>query len=489
MFGSTNTKLWGSGPSYGYIMAEYPEGSQCQVTRELDDTVLKAKDTGGNWAFALPEVIGLKIPKEYQEVKWIESTGTQYIITGIAPSEVRGGAFSFVKTADVGYSFLWGAGSNSSNVENALGFRISTGGQQPPGLYYGNVSNFLQANVNIGTSYTVEFTCSSSSQSLHINDISSASSYSLTPTGDFPITLFTFNYATTVKSSEICKAQLKHIEFYDVNSTKILDMYPCYRKADSVAGMYDIVSRTFFTNAGTGTFTVGPDAGGDKWTAYCTDGENEAEKKVNILYNGDIKSIKLYYRVPKEYQAIEYLQNSYNAYYDTGIIPITTNYTTEVKFQIAITNGGYLLGVEGGYFIRKPNGYDQIYYGYDNNSTYFSVNGISTVGTDFDLIYNATGGQILLNGDVKATNANIKALSNRQYSILIGACRYGANVQDFGVWRYKEVIISERDTGNKLAELFPCYRKSDNVVGFWDTVGQKFLTHLGTGTVTAGPDI
>ena len=37
------------------------------------------------------------------------------------------------------------------------------------------------------------------------------------------------------------------------------DFIPCYRKSDSEPGMYDFVTNTFFTNAGTGTIGVGPD--------------------------------------------------------------------------------------------------------------------------------------------------------------------------------------------------------------------------------------
>ena len=35
------------------------------------------------------------------------------------------------------------------------------------------------------------------------------------------------------------------------------DMYPCYRKADGVAGMWDKTTQTFRTNNGSGTFIVG----------------------------------------------------------------------------------------------------------------------------------------------------------------------------------------------------------------------------------------
>ena len=36
------------------------------------------------------------------------------------------------------------------------------------------------------------------------------------------------------------------------------DFIPCYRKSDNVAGLYDLVNNTFYTNQGTGNFIVGP---------------------------------------------------------------------------------------------------------------------------------------------------------------------------------------------------------------------------------------
>ena len=40
------------------------------------------------------------------------------------------------------------------------------------------------------------------------------------------------------------------------NGTFIMKMIPCVRKSDNKPGMYDTVSKTFFTNAGTGEFVV-----------------------------------------------------------------------------------------------------------------------------------------------------------------------------------------------------------------------------------------
>lgn len=51
------------------------------------------------------------------------------------------------------------------------------------------------------------------------------------------------------------------IYYAKIWTSGVLDAYliPCYRKADSVPGVYDLVNATFYSNAGTGSFIVGTD--------------------------------------------------------------------------------------------------------------------------------------------------------------------------------------------------------------------------------------
>ena len=43
------------------------------------------------------------------------------------------------------------------------------------------------------------------------------------------------------------------------NGTEIHHLVPCYRKSDDVIGFYDVITDTFYTNAGSGNFTKGGD--------------------------------------------------------------------------------------------------------------------------------------------------------------------------------------------------------------------------------------
>ena len=47
-------------------------------------------------------------------------------------------------------------------------------------------------------------------------------------------------------------------KYYDKNGDLVCDLIPCYRKSDSVRGMYDLVRKIFLTNVGTGEdFSIG----------------------------------------------------------------------------------------------------------------------------------------------------------------------------------------------------------------------------------------
>lgn len=225
------------------------------------------------------------------------------------------------------------------------------------------------------------------------------------------------------------------------------------------------------------------------WTvAASKSGENDATQSFSILVAKQYDSM-LSYLAPYDFQAVEWLQTSTNVYFDTGIVPTTTNYMTKVSLQVAVTNGGSIFNVEGGYGMGKVGSYEQLYYYYVGGQAKLNVPGIATVGTDFDIIYNNDSGVVMINGVEVSANPNIQAINNRQYSILVSAERYGSTVSYYGTWRYKRFTVLERDTKNVLIDMHPCYRKIDNMPGFWDSVSNTFMTQLGTGIITVGPDV
>lgn len=54
---------------------------------------------------------------------------------------------------------------------------------------------------------------------------------------------------------ETDKRSVYYLKYYK-NNVLLNDLVPCVRDSDSTPGMYDLVSGTFFTNAGSGTFSI-----------------------------------------------------------------------------------------------------------------------------------------------------------------------------------------------------------------------------------------
>lgn len=66
--------------------------------------------------------------------------------------------------------------------------------------------------------------------------------------------LFANNYNGAPRYDTGNARKIGRFSYYDKTGVLICDLYPCYRKSDSVIGMYDAARKKFLTNDGTGTF-------------------------------------------------------------------------------------------------------------------------------------------------------------------------------------------------------------------------------------------
>lgn len=250
------------------------------------------------------------------------------------------------------------------------------------------------------------------------------------------------------------------------NSVLTKHFVPCYRKIDNVAGMYDLVHGVFYTNPGTGSFTVGPD----------------------II------------TIPSEYQKVEYIQSSGTQYIQTSVTP-NDNFRMDLRTYTTCGDSYYCAGV------RASN---KIWFGQTgtttNNRVSASVNGTSVnASTDGVLWSRSTSGQtyeimLCTNGNgtftyhVKDLTNNKESLTeNREYTLMgeatNGVCLFALN-RNYIINGTNQFYYFRLYKNGKVAfDGIPCYRKSDNVVGLYDLVSKNLLVNSGTGSFTAGPDI
>ena len=205
------------------------------------------------------------VPEAYQAVEYLQSSGTQYIVTSIPANTVNSGTIDFMNTSLKQWTYIYGASSTTSSADpGGLGFSTTFGDSTP--YKYGwvydsqyNSTSSISVNADTNVRHTAGFHYLSNNIEYMLDDkimtkSYTAETYTITTNS---ITLFIMNYNGAVYDSMRVSARVYSFKLYNSNGDKILDCRPCYRKSDSVAGMWDRASETFLTNSGSGTFTVG----------------------------------------------------------------------------------------------------------------------------------------------------------------------------------------------------------------------------------------
>ena len=191
-----------------------------------------------------------ELPDGYTQVEYIQGTGTQYIDTGIntntttsryetkiSPSLVSGTIGIFGTRNDVR------AGQSSMNVFIIDGaFRLD--------WLNGAHTSFVR-NISSDTEYTISITRGLAT----INNVDYTSGETTSIDSTYTFYVGSFNNAGSVFSNGF-SGKIYYSKLYN-NNILVFDGVPCYRNSDNEIGMYDLVSNTFFTNAGSGTFTAG----------------------------------------------------------------------------------------------------------------------------------------------------------------------------------------------------------------------------------------
>lgn len=197
-----------------------------------------------------------QLPTEYQEVEYIESSGTQYINTDVIPTvdtgvKVRGHFTSIQKDKD---NIILGA-SDQTGFSNGKPYSVDTWSDKvyfPFGGFAGDSTDTItitQTN-NKQYEYTLNY-MNSGKASVDTQQMTLPARTSMTSNALY---LFCLNGNGT--AGYYAHFALEYLQITQGENV-IHDYVPCYRKADNVAGLYDIVTGTFLTNAGSGTFAVG----------------------------------------------------------------------------------------------------------------------------------------------------------------------------------------------------------------------------------------
>lgn len=194
---------------------------------------------------------------DYTFLKYIEATGTQYIETGLSGPARWVGAGQGTSEGTGSQCILSCLVLNESLERNAnyfVGSRVTT-------YKYWAINTNAGGNSGVSTvptlnyaEYDIVFTNNKQSYGIINNDnvfYEYAGSASWTYNEWYIGVGFGANNVEYYFTGNIYRQQAYQ------NNVLVGDFIPAIRNSDSVVGMYDAVSGTFFTNAGTGTFVAG----------------------------------------------------------------------------------------------------------------------------------------------------------------------------------------------------------------------------------------
>ena len=195
------------------------------------------------------ELAGISLPTGYQRVEWLQATGTQYINTGLR-----------IDANDVEYDLRW-------REISAEAYTSLCGSKDPwSGVLYHPSAGVIYAAVGnsdgqgaraipINSWITANFTAKNGAWSFRTNGTTLSGSYSGT------VISSNYNFFLFCNSGVWQFSKYSQIPFFDLKVGGVLlrSFVACRRTSDSVAGMYDIANDVFYSNAGTGTFSIGGD--------------------------------------------------------------------------------------------------------------------------------------------------------------------------------------------------------------------------------------
>lgn len=194
-------------------------------------------------------------------------------------------------------------------------------------------------------------------------------------------------------------------------------------------------------------------------------------------------------RLPVEFQEVEWIQSDGNSYLRSGIT-MTKNliFGIEYRFASVPTSLQRVFGyIESGSRISataifSTNTSIQSSYCYGNTDATYKT---GKTPTDWVLLYLEPNKQEV-NGVVKTTNTiTLNPTSLIDIPIFT---RWEGWTSGNGLGAISPLLQVKRFWSDNI-EAYPCYRKSDGVIGMYDVVGNRFITNAGSGSFIKGADV
>lgn len=187
------------------------------------------------------------LPAGYTRLRYIQSSGTQYINMNFTPNQdTKVEIVASWTPAASGSSFLFGASAGSK----VRAFEFGGYGGRYRAMYNATETYFAS------TTFDQPMTVSVDQNAATINAAETVTADYAAFSAGYPLYLFATNRAGSAYG--VSAAAIWTVKVYD-NGTLVRNAVPCIN-AEGEAGLYDLIGRTFYGNAGEGSFTGSEEA-------------------------------------------------------------------------------------------------------------------------------------------------------------------------------------------------------------------------------------
>ena len=197
------------------------------------------------------------LPGTHRAVEYIEGTGTQYIATDYVPTADETSTdfiyqYTIMRSSDdMIYGINTGSVAYYAEEYNAGRWYAAVGLSRYSNIQWSRYGSNLYKTHAVIDLEKITITNLESGVTRTANRNQVYSSF----TNTLPLYIFAWNGMG--RGAEYIHRGLKMFSLKLYRAGKIsADFVPCVRKSDNKPGMYDAISKTFYTNAGTGEFIV-----------------------------------------------------------------------------------------------------------------------------------------------------------------------------------------------------------------------------------------
>lgn len=207
-------------------------------------------------------------------------------------------------------------------------------------------------------------------------------------------------------------------------------------------------------------------------------------KKQYLMHNTKKKG-----KLPSGFQEVEYIESTGKQYIDT-LLDVSSGMRFVSDFKFTSQGTAYYNPIIGTQLSSSP--WNDCYIRYAKLDYAFEYSAYKNlvlvdIGIKYnvDFTYTPTKMEFILDGVVKdqQTLSNVTITNYSMY--LMGIHNGGSTHKSYvAVYTAKFYI-----NGELVRDFIPCYRKSDNEVGLYDIVENKFYTNQGSGSFLKGADV